>query len=179
MGIGFVIFIWFVFFLTFAGIHIVLKHFAKGTFLEDIVKAVMMVFVTFAIFMGCFTVGTILLDRFCSSCVFYSSFGFFPTNDIQNLSGQKFAFGDAGQANLRFKADKKTVEKIISENLFLDRFKESFVKSEDVNLKEFAVKPKTKFYQSPKLKMGFGNGQATLVYDEESGEVYFYNYGVD
>lgn len=179
MGIGFVAIIWMIFVLTLVGIYLILSHFARGTFLEDFAKAGMMVFVVLVIFVAGFIIITTLLDRFSPTYVFYSSSGSFPSSSIKDLKGQKSSFGDAGQASLRFKADKDTVDKIIKENSFLDRFKEAFSKSEDENLREFSTKTKAKFYQSPTMKMGFGQGGAILAYDEESENVYFYSYGID
>lgn len=184
MGIGFVILVGFIFFGIVAAIWGILKYLSDSFHIFDFIKdAFQSIVLVFLILIG---LGMILggfnfiLDRFSPSHVFSHSFGFSPTPDVFNLEGSRLVFGDSGHSKLKFQADKITVERIINEQLFVEKTKESYQKSPDDKFRELLNRPASKVYLSPKFKSEFvGSSSAIMVYDEQSKEGYFTWNGVD
>lgn len=184
MGIGFVILIWFIFFVIATAIWGILKYLSDSFYIFDVLKDAFQSFVlVFLILIGAGMVISgfdFILDRFSPNHVFSHSFGFSPTSDVHNLEGSRLVFGDSGYSKLKFQADKITVERIFNEHLFVEQTKGSYQKSPDNQFRELLNRPNSKVYLSSKFKSEFvGSSSAIMIYDEKNKEVYFTWNGVD
>lgn len=120
--------------------------------------------------------------------VFKSSFGFAAPPDVVDLQGRRFYLGDGGDAYLRFRASKTTVDQIVA-----GRFDEVPGDGNRCN-QIFAAGQLPRDWQPPTgeavhcfrsldRKDGFGSGfssnSASLIYDPRNGTVYYYWSGID
>jgi hypothetical protein len=179
MQIGLVILFWLSILSVVVIVYFISNYLFKGSFIADLFQSASLVIVCFFVVGISVTIITTLVDRFCSSCVFYSSFGFYPTSEIKNLEGQRFSLGDSGYSDLEFYADKKTIQKIVNTCDFDEQYKPSFPKTDIKDINELVEKQETKIYFSRHFNSGFSFSKATLIYDEESEKVYFHWNGVD
>jgi len=116
--------------------------------------------------------------------VFESAFGFAPPPDVLELEGRRFVFGDSGSAYLRFRADKRTVKKLVGSRFIeIDekRFRSqsaSALKSAPSYWRPFEGKA-THYYEAGRFDDSFGTSYAVLSYDEADHVAHFYWVGVD
>ncbi len=179
MQIGLIVLFWLGISGAVIGIYFILNNLLKGTIIADYFRAISTVIVFFLLVGIITTTVTTLVDRFCPSCVFYSSFGFYPTPEIKNLEGQRFSFGDSGHSDLEFYTDKKTIEKIVTVCDLKEQNKPSFPRTDIEKINQLTEKQETKVYFSEHFRSSFSFSRATLIYDESSGKVYFHWNGVD
>ncbi len=117
------------------------------------------------------------------SYVYESSFGIAPTPDVLELKGYRFKFGDSGDAFLRFRANKQTIEGIVARTRLYGINEIMFKRQTDSisppsYWKPFEGKPKL-FYESNRFDDSFGSSRAILCYDESNEVAHFYWIGVD
>ncbi|HZG50589.1 MAG TPA: hypothetical protein VEZ40_00515 [Pyrinomonadaceae bacterium] len=110
--------------------------------------------------------------------VFKASFGFSPPPGVAELEGRKVVLGDGGEAYLRFKADKPTVERLIGGRFRLHAGMPSFPPSTPDYWKPVST-PSTRYYRADRFDDSFAFSQAFLIYDEATGVVHFHWSGVD
>jgi len=185
MGIGIVILFWAVVAGFLISVYFVLalvgRRFAAAAFLKKVlvalVGAVAIPLVAWAIIS--FAAG------FFPSVVFKSNLGFFPPRDVVELHGRQLIIGDSGEAYLRFRASRETVQRILG-----DRFFE--IGKPDARFDQFPSPDSPPSYWHPlegstvrffksaeTFDDRFHFSQAFLSYDESNGTVHFYWHGVD
>lgn len=188
MGIGFVIFIYAIFFgsITAAGtVFYLILHFSSKTnpgaaaLKKDFVKLVLACAAIIGAAGSIFAAQT-AMDLFIPSRVFSKSFGFSPTGDVACLRGYRFLLGEGGDARLEFYAESETVERIVRENDFTEEAKRPRQRSDDRTFVKMLAIPGVRVYRSSKVRNSdFGSDAAFLLYDPEAGHVYYSWVGID
>lgn len=180
MGIGFVILLW-----AIVGIFLLASYFglatlAHGTPRAKLLKKVFVAAVAAVVFPVAALVAFSFVAGFFPGHVFQTTFGFSPPPDVSELEGRKVVFGDGGEAYLRFKAGKQTVERILDQ-----RFREdagalpgSFDQSTPDYWKPVPT-ASTRYFRADHFDDSFGASQAVLIYDEATGIVHFCWWGID
>jgi hypothetical protein len=183
MGIGFVIFFWVLFTSATIVVYLTLWLLSKRFVYADVLRngfnrfAVVVFFV-----MTCGTVyglANFYLQNTFPSLIFSKQFKFSPTDDVKNLNGsvKMFGSGGIGETLLNFKAEKTTVDKIVENRGFIEKFRESYRNADDLKFRELAKISTTKtfvsfdFYENCDAEMS--TCTAFLAYNEADGEVYF------
>ncbi len=188
MGIGFVIFIYVIFFGLIAvagtGSYLILHFLSKtnpaaAALKKDFVKVAAACVVIFILLGSVFAART-AMDLLIPSRVFSNSFGFSPTGDVAGLKGYRFLIGDGGETRLEFYAKRETVEKIITENDFLEESKQPRLRSDDRTFVKMLSIPGVRVYRSSRARdSGFVYNAAYLLYDGDTGHAYYSWVGID
>ncbi|HEV2801339.1 MAG TPA: hypothetical protein VGW12_12620 [Pyrinomonadaceae bacterium] len=180
MGIGLVIFFWTVVGAVLLAVYFGLASLSRTSPRAQVLKKALVAAVA-AILIPVVTLVAFDFARgFFPGSVFQLSFGFSPPPDVTELKGRRTIFGDAGDIYLRFKADKTTVERIISA-----RFQEhagSLLPDALTGTPDY-WKPvrtaSTRYFRADHFDDSFASSQAILIYDEATGVVHFHWSGVD
>ncbi len=183
MGIGFVAFLWLIFLGVIASLFLGLGFLSRKFHVAGVVRDGFISLVLVLVFIaGLITViafGSFVLDNLMPSRIFTRSFGFSPTDDVQNLQGSNKIWGKNGfgEVDLKFRSNNLTVEKIISQGFFTERKLSQFSRADDEDLREFLDKPHIRFYVSSNFNKSCDEEHsactAIFVHDEESGRTYF------
>lgn len=180
MGIGFVLTLWAVIGIIILASYLLLSRLGRRyPFAAETKRAIVPLFAAVGMTVALVITVNIVRDLFPAQ-VFESVFGFPPTSDVKELEGRRFIFGDSGDAFLRFRADKQTIERIVTGARLYKITEDTFKSraSSQSHWKPFEGKP-TLFYESQSFDDSFGYSSAILCYDGSTGLAHFYWVGVD
>ncbi len=177
MGIGFVIFIWLIFLGFIAASYLVLKllsnHFHLAKVLKDALVAIVLVgFFTFCglIF---FSFVEFVVQNIYPTRIFTVDLKVNLTNDVEILDGGVNFYRNW----LKFRANEKTIERIIEKRGFGEVEKKRFKNPFDDELRKLSNDENTILYHSTSFANDCdpdnGNCHAFLVYNKQNGEAYF------
>ena len=184
MGIGFVIIIWAILGSLLLACYFLLSHFeTKFAFASRLKSIFVPCVIAIAIPVAIMTIISFAQNQF-PSYVFKSSFGFDAPSDVTELKGGKFVFGDSGSIELEFRANKETIQRIVTSR-FLESNEQIFKSQCNCTLKPDSTQrslvegEQSTYYEAPHFDDSFAASRALLSYNEATRETRFFWTGVD
>jgi hypothetical protein len=185
MGIGFEIFLYSILIALCVVIYVFLTFLKQAIPKTKVFRDGFVVFVVVAVVFQAtvlsLAIGAHILENIYPERIFARMFGASPAPEIKDVKGESKFIGYYGfdEVVLEFKTSRAEIDLLIDKKLFVERSRESFLKSKDEKLRQFATRPSARVYISSSFKENCNEEMkicvAFLAYDEESQETYFVN----
>ena len=177
MGIGFVIFVWLIFLGFIAASYLVLKLLSEHFRLAEVLKDALVALVLVGFFTFCglifFSLVEFAVQNIYPTRIFTVDLKVNLTDDVEIIDGGVNFYRNW----LKFRANEKTIERIIEKREFNEEDRKTFKNAYDSELSKLSADENTTFYHSNRFASDCdpdnGNCHAFLVYNKQSGEAYF------